>query len=411
MNPTMAISSHPVLIVMAIAVTAPLLAEIPIGVRMPVAVLELLLGIFIGPHGFRLAKVDSLLGWFGGTLGLSALFFMAGMDLDLAAVRGRPLSLALRAWIMSVALAVSAIAILRFLPSTRFPIMTALALTTTAMGTFMPALRDVGQLHTGFGRFVLAAGAVGEFGPVVLVSLIFTSEYGAWQEAALMLTFVAIAVSAAFVALKAHPPKVIALLGRTLRSSIQLPVRLSLLLLASFVVLSEKIGLEAVLGAFAAGMVVSLASRGEGGETLRGKIEAISFGFLVPFFFVTSGMKFDVGALLSMKTVLLLPVFLFLLLLVRGTPVLLYRNDIAKNERLPFALYSATALPMVVAITEIGVRTGHMSSDVAAGLVGAGVVSVLFFPAIAANFLSAPGPTGPLAKATQKQLVYDYERQ
>lgn len=147
---------------------------------------------------------------------------------------------------------------------------------------------------------------------------------------------------------------------------------LSLLILALFDVVSAKIGFEAVLGAFAAGMVVGLASRGEGGKVFRDKIEAIFFGFLVPFFFVVSGINLDLGALLqSTRTMLLVPMFLILFLVVRGAPLFLCRNDIAKYERLLFALFSATALPMVVAITVIGVRTGRMQTDIAAALVGA----------------------------------------
>ena len=143
------------------------------------------------------------------------------------------------------------------------------------------------------------------------------------------------------------------------------------------------------LGAFAAGIIVGLATRGEGGKPLRSKIDAVCFGFLVPFFFVTSGMKFDLGALLhSTKTMLLVPGFLILLLVVRGSPVFLYRKDLTKYQRLPFALYSATTLSMVVAITEIGVRSGRMRSDIAAALVGAGMLSVLLFPTIAGVLLS-----------------------
>ena len=160
-------------------------------------------------------------------------------------------------------------------------------------------------------------------------------------------------------------------------------------MLACFDVLSERFGLEAVLGAFAAGMVVSLASRGEAGSVFREKMEAICFGFFVPFFFVVSGVNLDLGALLhSAKTLLLVPLFLTLFLVARGAPVFLYRRDLAKDERWPFALYSATALPMIVAITTIGVRTGRMKPDVAAALVGAGLLSVLLFPMIAGALLS-----------------------
>jgi len=383
------LNHHPVLLVMAIAVLAPLLAEIPLGFRVPVVVLEMVLGMIVGPYGLGLVKVDGLLAWLGATLGLAALFFMAGMELDPDRVRGRPLKLGVTGWGISLLLGLGAAGVLHVLPFIHAPVMVALVLTTTAVGTFMPVLRDAGRLDTAFGRFILAAGIVGEFGPIVAVSLLLTSAHGAGTEAALMLGFLAITLAAAFLALKAKPPKVIALLSRSMESSSQLPVRLALFVLALFVILSQEIGVEAVMGAFASGMIVGLASRGEKGALLRQKMNAICFGFLVPFFFVNSGIQFDLGDLLhSTKTIFLVPVFVILFFIVRGTPVFLYRKDMTRSERLPFMLYSATALPMVVAITSIGVRTGRMTADVAAALVGAGLVSVLLFPAVAEALLS-----------------------
>ena len=383
------LNNHPVLLVMGIAVAAPLIAEIPIGFRLPVVVLEMALGVVVGPHVLGLARVEGLLGWLGGTLGLAALFFMAGMELDLERVRGRPLLLAAYGWVLSLALALSATALLNYLPFIHAPMMVAVALTSTALGTLLPILRDSGQLDTEFGRHILAVGAMGEFGPIVAVSLVLTREYSEWLQVALMLALIAITFLAAFAALRVRPPKVLELLDRTMHTSSQLPVRVSMLLIAFLFVLSETFGLDAVLGAFAAGIIVGLATRGEKGKPLRNKVDAVCFGFLVPFFFVTSGMKFDVGALLhSANTMLLVPGFLILLLVVRGSPVFLYRKDLTKYERLPFALYSATTLSMVVAITEIGVRSGRMRSDIAAALVGAGMLSVLLFPTIAGVLLS-----------------------
>jgi Kef-type K+ transport system membrane component KefB len=391
----MDLGSHPILIVMAIAVASSLLAELRIGdLRVPVVVWEMMLGVVIGPHVLGLARADGLLDWLGGVVGLAALFFMAGMDLDLRKIKGRPLSLSLRGWALSLVLGLSAAAFLYRLRLIEVPFLVGLALTTTAMGTFMPILRDAGNLDSEFGSLVLAAGALGEFGPVIAVSLLFTRQFGAWQEAALTLGFVALAFAAAFIALGFRPPKILGLLERTMHSSTQLPVCISILLLACFDVLSKRFGLEAVLGAFAAGMVVSLASRGEAGRLFREKMEAICFGFFVPFFFVVSGVNLDLGALLhSVKTLLLVPLFLTLFLIARGAPVFLYRGDLAKKERWPFALYSATALPMIVAITAIGVRTGRLNSSVAAALVGAGLLSVLLFPMIAGALLSKPPRT------------------
>ena len=216
---------HPFLTVMAIALVASLLSEIRIGtLRVPVVVWEMVFGILIGPYALGVVRPGGFLQWFGQGPGLAALFFMAGMELDLQKVKGRPLSLAIRGWILSLGLGLAAAAVLHSVPGIQAPMMVGLVLTTTALGTFMPILRDTGNLDSRFGRFVLAAGAAGEFAPVMVVSLVLTRKFGAWQEIALMLAFVAVAVGAALIALGLRPPRVLKLLERTMHSSTQLPV-------------------------------------------------------------------------------------------------------------------------------------------------------------------------------------------
>jgi Kef-type K+ transport system membrane component KefB len=382
-------STYPALVVVAIATIGSLLAELRLGaVVVPVVVWEMTFGMLVGPHGLNILHGGELLEWFSHRAGLAGLFFMAGMELDLNKVRGRPLALAIPGWFLSLVIAICVVSILHWLPI-HLPLMVTLVLTTTAMGTFMPMLRDSGRLDSKFGSHVVAAAAMGEFAPILAVSLALTRLYGAWTQIALMLGFIAVAVAAAAIALGVRPPRVLRLFERTMHSSTQLPVVLSLLLLTAMASLSRAIGLETVMGAFSAGMVVGLASRGEAGKVFRGKIEAICFGFLVPFFFVVSGMNMDVSILLhDPKAILATLFFLFLLLLVRGTPVVLYRHDLPREEWLPFALYSSTALPMVVAICEIGVQTGRLQQGMATTIVGAGLLSVLLFPTAAAALLS-----------------------
>jgi Kef-type K+ transport system membrane component KefB len=379
----MVIMVLPFLLIALIAFVAPLVSELPIGFRLPIVVIEVALGILVGPHMLDFVTVEGVIG-FLGNLGLAFLFFLAGLEIDLVSIGGRPLSLATRGWLLSLVLALALSGLLYTVGFVRAPLLVAVALTTTAIGTLLPILRDAGELQTPFGSFILAAGALGEFGPIVLISLLMTREHSRWGQTGFMVTFVVIAALMAALALRARPPQAVALLARTMYTSSQLPVRFCVLLLVSLGVLAEEFGLDMILGAFAAGMVVGLASRGEAGEPLRQKLDAIGFGFFIPIFFVTSGIKFDVRVLLESPSALLrLLVFLGLFLVVRGTPVLLYRRNLAREERLPFALYSATALPLVVAITEIGLATGRMRTDNAAALVGAGMLSVLLFPLIA----------------------------
>jgi len=392
-------SLHAVFWIMGAAVLAPLLAELRMRFRVPVVVIEVLLGILIGPHVLGLVRVDGFVATMY-TFGMAATLFMAGMELDFERIRGAPLWLALRGWGVSLLIAAAAAALLYATPLARSPMMLTLALSTTALGTLLPMLRDSGRMDTPSGRLFIAAGTVGEIGPIVAMSLLLSQEYSSWQEFGLLLLFLALVVltATASMGLRLLQP-VAALLHRTLHASTQLPVRLALFLLAGYFVLTEEFGFESILGAFAAGMVVGLASRDAASQPLRHKIDAVCFGWFIPFFFVGTGIKFDVGALVqSWSTALLVPAFLGALLLARGAPAWLYGRHLPAADRMPFALYSAVAsLSLVVVISDIGVRTRAIGSDVAAALVGAALLSVLIFPTLAGALRAAPRPASGLA--------------
>jgi len=389
---------HPIVWLLVAAVLAPLLAEIPIGFKVPVVVLEVMLGIVIGPHVLDLVQFDGFVAAMH-TIGMAATLFMAGMELDFSEIKGRPLFLAVGGWTMSILLGIGVVGILHVIPQVRAPQMVTLALCTTSLGVLIPVFRDGGQLETAFGRLFLAAGTIGELGPIVAMSLLLSRRYTTWQELGFLLAFLAIVGISIAVGMGARPPKVLEMLSRHMHKSTQLPVRISLLLLAALLVLAEKFGFESIFGAFAAGMILGQSTRGEGGRALREKMETVSFGWFYPFFFVGTGVKFNVIALgQDPTTMLLVPTFALLFLLVRGAPVLLYRGQIASVQRLPFALASAVpSLSIIVVITEIGLRAKSMNPDVAAALIGAALLSVLLFPTIAGALLSraaAPKPSG-----------------
>ena len=172
-------------------------------------------------------------------------------------------------------------------------------------------------------------------------------------------------------------------LERTLEASSQLAVRLAVLMVFALVALATELGLDLLLGGFVAGMIVRAALRGREVERFESKLTAVGFGFLIPFFFVTSGLNFDLDALLSSAgAIAKLALFVVLFLIVRGAPaLLLYRGALpAARDRLALVFFSATQLPLVVAITTIAVDGGHMRSSTAAGLVGAAILSTLIFP-------------------------------
>lgn len=383
------LSHHPIFVIFVVAVAAPLLAQTRLGSRVPVVVIEVLLGVIIGPHVLQLIENDTFLATMR-SVGMVAVMFMAGMEIDFNRIKGNPLSLAVRGWFSSVVLAGLVVAVLHVIPDVQAPMMVVIALTTTGLGTLLPILRDSGQLEAPFGRMLLAAGTLGEVGPIVAVSLALSSRYSSWQEFLFLLVFLGLVGLAAAIGVGARPPKVIALLSRTMHASTQLPVRLSLMILGGLVLIANEFGFEAVFGAFAAGMIVGLATRGPDGDAFRIKIDAVCFGWFAPFFYVGTGIAFDIGALTrDVPTMLLLPTFLVLFLLVRGLPVLLYRRDLAKPELLPFALsMSVTSLGLVVVITHVGLQTNHMSPDIARALVGAALLSLLVYPTLSRILLS-----------------------
>ncbi len=145
-----------------------------------------------------------------------------------------------------------------------------------------------------------------------------------------------------------------------------------------------KLGLDILPGGFVAGLIARLALKGHELAVFEAKLTAIGFGFFVPFFFVTSGIAFDLAALGSATALFKLGLFFFLFMVVRGLPaLLLYRGTLNLRDRAGLAFYGTTELPLVVAITTIAVELGHMKSSTAAGLVGAAMLSTLVFPFVA----------------------------
>ena len=372
------------LLIAFVAMLAPLLAELPRHFRLPVVVLEVILGILIGPQVFHLASPDGMTGTLG-ELGLTFLLFMVGLEIDFDKIRGRPLSLAVGGWFLSLFVAMVCMFFFNVIGLIQTPpVLAAVALSTTALGVLAPILRDRGELNTAFGTYMVAAAAVGEFGPLVVISMLLIPTNSTFVHGLFMVTFIIIAFVAANIALNTRSSRLIDILTRTMQSSGQLPVRICILLQILFVALAAKFGLNIVMGAFAAGIVAGLAIKGKEGELLRHKLDAIGYGFLIPIFFIVAGMKFEVSALWSAPLALIQVVLLLgLMLLVRGIPLFLYKKELTSEEQLPFAFYSATGLPLIIIISEIGVSSGLMPPDRASILVSAGMISVLLFPILA----------------------------
>lgn len=271
-----------------------------------------------------------------------------------------------------------------------------IALSTTALALVLPVLRDRGRLDQPFGRLLLATGTIGELGPIVAVALVLSDRYSRWQEFGFLVGFLSPVALVAAVGTGVRPPKVLALLSRTLHASTQLPVRFASLILANAYVLADALGLKGIHGAFAAGMVVGLARRDPDAETFRHKVEAVCFGWLSPFFFVGTGIIFKLSNLWQdAATIVLLPLFLLLFLGIPGHSGAALSQDLPPRERLPFAFYSPVpSLGLMIVITQIGLHARSMNPDIAQALIGAGLVSALLLPTLAA-LLSRPSSAGP----------------
>jgi len=350
------------------------------GLFLPVVVLELVLGVVIGPQGLDIAHVNDFTQFFSD-LGLGMLFFFAGYEIDIPRIRGRPLRLALFGWAMSLAIAYGLGGALAAAGIVVSLVYVGSALATTAIGTLLPVLSDTGELNTEFGTYLLAAGAVGEFGPVLLLTLVLSTQ-SAVHNAVILVAFVALAVAVALVAVRSSS-RTLPLFERTIEKSSQLAVRWIVVLVFALGLLASDLGLDLLLGGFAAGMITRLVLRKHEVPGFDSKLTAVAFGVFIPFFFVVSGMRLDIDALFaSASGVAKLVLFFVLFLVVRGTPaLLLYRGVLPqKEDRMALALFSATQLPLVVAITTIAVQGGHMHSSTAAALVGAGALATLAGP-------------------------------
>ena len=368
-------------IVSAAALAAIISALVSPRLVLPVVVVELLLGIAIGPQGADLAHVDNATKFFSN-LGLGMLFFFAGYEIDFARIKGRPLALGAGGWLVSLALAYGLAGILVAGNVIDSDLYTGSAMATTAIGTLIPILHDSGELRTRFGTLLLGAGAMGEFGPILLVTLVLTSRHP-FHEAVILVAFIALAVFTGIVAVRSAP-KGWGIVERTLEASGQLGVRLAVVLIFGLVALASELGLDLLLGGFVAGMITRLALRGREVAIFESKLTAIGYGFLIPFFFVVSGMAFDAeGLFTSTGALAKLPLFVLFFLIIRGVPALLfYRRELGGRDRVALGFFCATELPLVVAITTIARAHHDMRASTATALVGAAIISTLLYPLI-----------------------------
>jgi Kef-type K+ transport system membrane component KefB len=378
MSDELTLALQSLFVVALVAALAPLIVGLIPRLRVPQVVVLILCGVIVGPQVLGLAEpvtIELL-----SNVGLGFLFLLAGYELELALFRQRAGKLAIIAWVASAVLAGVLVGLLASIGFVRAFVPVALGLTTTALGTLLPILRDNNMLRGSFGSFMLAGGAVGEFFPIVAIA-VFLSSNGRFFGLLSLLAVAVIALILSLIPRLGRGGRLQQILAEGQGATAQTTLRWTVAMLLLLLLIANAFGLDAVLGAFLAGVVLRRWAPGDV-KSLEDKLDAVGYGFFIPVFFVASGMGLDLRSIVQSPGRLIL--FFVLLLVVRGLPTLvIYRSALPPPQRLKLVFLIATALPLLVALSEIGLQTGEMLPENAAALVGAGVLSVLVFPGIA----------------------------
>jgi Kef-type K+ transport system membrane component KefB len=380
------VSFDGLLAVMVVAAAVPILLGLVPRVPIPDSVLEILAGILIGPAVLDWVHTDQAINVLA-KLGVAFLLFLAGLELDFRVLRGKPLKYGLLSFVASVLLGIVLTLPLWGADAIVNPVLIAIILSSTSLGIVIPVLKDAGRLESRLATFVVASCSVAEFGSIVLLSMFFSgsgSPKPVQTAGKLFVLFLAVAI-VAVVTTRGKWNRLNDVLFKMQDTSSQLRVRIAMVLLLALLALSTELRFDAILGAFMAGALIAALTdpaREHDLGHLRHKLDGIGFGLFVPVFFVTTGLTFPVNQLFSDASALIrVPMFLVLLLAVRGIPAWFLRNEVSRREMAVAGLLQATSLSFIVVATQIGVGLGELRPVNAASLVAAGMLSVLIFPA------------------------------
>jgi Kef-type K+ transport system membrane component KefB len=388
------------LIVVAVAFAAPLALGFFPSVKLPSVVLEIIAGIVIGPSVLGIVEVDDAISVVA-LLGLAFLLFLAGLEIDFSKLRGQVLRLTAMGFAISFVIALVLALGLKATGLIETPLLIAIILCATSLGVLIPVLKDAGEISSTFGQLIVAAGTIADFGAVILLSIFFSGEGGVGSTLLLIGSLVLLAAVVLIAVKTAERSSLLRMdLIRLQDTTAQIRVRGAFVLLVGFAAIADSLGLESILGAFMAGAILSLLDKDQAmtHPEFRRKLEAIGFGIFIPVFFVTSGVKYDITALTSSASnVLMVPIFLAALVAARGLPALIYRRVLDARHTLIAGLMQATSLPFIVAAVAIGEDLDLIDAAEGAALIGAGLLSVLLFPVIGLGLLR--GGDGGKAKA------------
>jgi Kef-type K+ transport system membrane component KefB len=388
------------LIVVTVAFAAPFLLGLAPRFRLPSVVLEIVAGIVIGPSLLGIVEIDQSIEVIA-LIGLGFVLFLGGLEVDFEKLRGPVLRLTALGFALSFGIAVLVGLGLGAAGLVDTPLLVAIILCATSLGVIVPVLKDAGEISSTFGQLIIGAASIADFGAIILLSLFFSGEGGIGSTLVLLGALALLAVVVFAVIGGAERSALIRSdLLRLQDTTAQIRVRGALVLFVGFAAVAEELGLEVILGTFIAGAIISLLDRDEvmTHPDFRRKLEAIGFGFFIPVFFVASGVRFDLDALVAdASNLVMLPIFLTALLLVRGVPALVYRRVVDARRAAVAGVLQATSLPFIVAATAIGQELGLIGAAESAALIGAGLLSVLIFPVTGLALLRGGRETEPPA--------------
>jgi Kef-type K+ transport system membrane component KefB len=371
------------LVVVAVAFAAPFLLGLFPRLRLPSVVLEIVAGIVVGPSLLGIVEVDQVIEVLA-LIGLGFVLFLAGLEIEFEKLRGQVLRLTALGFVVSFGIAIVVALGLSAGGLVETPLLVAIILCATSLGVIVPVLKDAGEISSPFGQLIVAAASIADFGAIILLTLFFSGEGGVGSTLLLLGALVALA-AVVFLTVRGaeRSMRIKSDLLRLQDTTAQIRIRAAVVMFVGFAAVAEELGFEVILGTFIAGAIISLLDRDEvmTHPDFRSKLEAMGFGFFIPVFFVTSGVLFDLDALVAEASNLaMVPVFLAALLVVRGLPALLYRRVLDARRTAVAGILQATSLPFIVAASAIGMELGLIDAAESAALIGAGLLSVLVFP-------------------------------
>jgi Kef-type K+ transport system membrane component KefB len=385
-------SFAPLLIVVVLASLVPLLLSSVRGrLAIPIVVGEILSGMIVGGSGLGWVSPDNDALKLLKELGFVFLMFLSGMEIDFrslggsdprGALRRSPMALAVLNFGATLLLAGAVAWGLKWIGATTDPWMMGLILSTTALGVVVPILKEAGLSKTAFGQTILLATVIADFVTMFLISIfVAVVSRGLTAEILLVfLLFVAFFFAARFGSFLSRIESLQRLTKDLSHATAQIKVRAAFSTLLIFVVLAETLGIEIIVGAFLAGVIVALLRTPEDRE-LSGQLEAIGFGFFIPIFFIMVGVDFNLPALLSSTGALLsVPLLLVAAVAVKVVPALVFRINHSWREALAAGILLCPRLSLIIAAAAIGKKLGIIDESVNAAIVLVAIVTVTASP-------------------------------